>query len=62
MRRTPINSSQLVIVLAIASAAVCAAAILAIAARGRDRTIVRSVENGGDWYARSPAWYATRGL
>jgi hypothetical protein len=46
----------------IAGAAACAAAMLVLAPRGRDTTIVRSVENGGDWYARSPAWYTTRGI
>ncbi len=48
--------------LAIAGAALASAAILAVAARGRDAAIVRSVENGGDWYARSPGWFTTRGL
>ena len=28
----------------------------------RGPEIVRSVENGGDWYARSPGWFTSRGL
>jgi hypothetical protein len=48
--------------LAVAGAAACSAFVLAVAARSREGAIVRSVENGGDWYARSPAWYVTRGI
>ena len=28
----------------------------------RGPEVVRSVENGGDWYARSPGWFTSRGL
>ena len=48
--------------LAIVGAALCSAAMVALAVRGRDPVIVRSIENGGDWYARSPAWFTTRGV
>jgi hypothetical protein len=47
---------------AIAAAAICAAAALAATAIAYRGPIVRSVENGGDWYARSPGWYTTRGV
>jgi len=59
-RLTLINISRAV--LAVVGAAACAAFVLAVAARSREGSITRSVENGGDWYARSPAWFATRGL
>ena len=36
--------------------------LLIAALWGRDPAIVRSVENGGDWYARSPGWFTSRGL
>jgi hypothetical protein len=35
---------------------------LALALQRQQGGIVRSVENGGDWYARSPGWFTTRGL
>jgi hypothetical protein len=59
MRRTLLSISRAA--LAIACAAVSSAAIVAFAARGGD-SVSRSVENGGDWYARSPAWYTSRGI
>lgn len=43
-------------------AAIVAPLLLLAALRGRPGPIVRSVENGGDWYARSPAWFTSRGL
>jgi hypothetical protein len=49
-------------VLAVVGAAACAVFILAVAARSREGSVTRSVENGGDWYARSPGWFVTRGL
>jgi hypothetical protein len=48
--------------LAVAGAAVCAALVLMAGAHGREGRIERSVENGGDWYARSPGWFTSRGL
>jgi hypothetical protein len=42
--------------------AIVAPLLLAAALRGREATIVRSIENDGDWYARTPAWFTTRGL
>ncbi|HET7219486.1 MAG TPA: hypothetical protein VFJ02_15625, partial [Vicinamibacterales bacterium] len=47
---------------AVAASALCAAALLAAAALVRHGDLIRSVENGGDWYARSPGWYTTRGV
>ena len=47
---------------ALAAAAIVAAAALAAAAVAGGGALVRSVENGGDWYARSPGWYTTRGV
>jgi len=48
--------------LAIAGAGACAVIALMIGAQGRPGAIVRSVDNGGAWYARSPGWFITRGL
>ena len=50
-----------------AAGAVLAAAVLSTlmvmgAVRNRPDVLVRSVENGGDWYARTPAWFTSRGL
>ncbi len=42
--------------------AIVAPLLLVVALRARPATIVRSIENGGDWYARTPAWFTTRGL
>jgi hypothetical protein len=47
--------------LAVAGSALCTVAAL-VGAHGREAGIVRSVENGGDWYARSPGWFTARGL
>ena len=47
--------------LIVLTAALAAALALVLAASARG-PIVRSVENGGAWYARSPAWFTTRGL
>ena len=47
---------------ALAGGAIVAAAALAAAALAGGGALVRSVENGGDWYARSPGWYTTRGV
>jgi hypothetical protein len=41
---------------------VCVSLVLLGAARSRTGSLERSVENGGDWYARSPGWYTARGL
>ncbi len=46
----------------VAVAALVGAIALMLGVRSRPAAIVRSVENGGDWYARSPGWYTTRGL
>jgi hypothetical protein len=35
---------------------------LTLVLHSRPGAIVRGVENGGDWYARSPGWFTTRGL
>jgi hypothetical protein len=43
-------------------AALVAALGLMAGVRSRPAAIVRSVENGGDWYARSPGWFTSRGL
>jgi hypothetical protein len=48
--------------LAVVVAAVVTPLLLMAVLRGREGEIVRSIENGGDWYARSPAWFTTRGL
>jgi hypothetical protein len=49
-------------VLAIVAAAACAAALLAAAVHLRGAEIARSVDNGGGWYSRTPAWFVTRGV
>ena len=46
----------------VAVAALVGAIALMVGVRSRPAAIVRSVENGGDWYARAPGWYTTRGL
>ncbi len=43
------------------SAAALAAVLLAGLSLSHSR-IDRSVENGGDWYSRSPGWFVTRGV
>lgn len=57
-----VRSPVLRAIAAIAAAAAAAAAVLAAAAWTGGGPLVRSVDNGGDWYARSPGWYATRGV
>jgi hypothetical protein len=47
---------------AVLGAALLSALILAVAVRSRPDVLARSVENGGDWYARTPAWFTSRGL
>jgi hypothetical protein len=47
---------------AIVGAAACAAIVLALAVKSREGSITRSVDDGGGWLARSPAWFVTRGL
>ncbi len=46
----------------VALAAVVSALALTAGVRLGPAAIVRSVENGGDWYARSPGWFTSRGL
>jgi hypothetical protein len=48
--------------LAIAAAAIVAAGALVLPAQGREGSVSRSVHNDGAWFARSPAWFVTRGL
>ena len=48
--------------LAIVGATAVGAGLLAMSAHRREGGIARSVDNGGAWYARSPAWFVTRGL
>jgi hypothetical protein len=47
---------------AVLVAAIVAPVLLIAALRVSGPEIVRSVENGGDWYARSPGWFTSRGL
>jgi hypothetical protein len=47
---------------AVVAAAVCAVLLVAIVVRRHPGPITRTVENGGEWYARSPGWFTTRGL
>jgi hypothetical protein len=49
-------------VAAIAAGAAGAAILLLAVTSIRGGAIDRSVENGGDWYARTPAWFSARGL
>jgi len=46
----------------VAVAALVGAIALLAGVRSRPAAIVRSIENGGDWYARSPGWFTSRGL
>jgi hypothetical protein len=48
--------------LAVVGAALCGAAFLAAGVYLRPAEIVRSVDNGGAWYARTPGWFVARGV
>jgi len=47
---------------AVLGAALLSALMMTVAVRSRPDVLARSVENGGDWYARTPAWFTSRGL
>ena len=48
--------------LTIVACSAVAAGALVLSAHDREGSVSRSVDNDGAWYARSPAWFATRGL